>query len=239
MQKWIVFFITIHVLSAAKGMVFIMNDSIENTNGTTDSPEQPAEAVSLLQGKTVPGLNFKKALRRFAGDESAYVHILRTFTMNTRKLLVFIDSFGKEDIEEYEIKVHSMRGSCGSICADELADTATELEKAARDSDWDYISTHNKIFADGVRTLINDIDDFLVSIDSQTQKVSREKPDNAALKKLQIACTNYDMDGVDAIMEELDVYSYDSDDGLIDWLHENIELMNFPEVVERLSDITT
>jgi len=217
-------------------MEFIMNDSIENTNSAS---EQSAETVSLLQGKTVPGLNFKKALRRFAGDESAYVHILRTFTMNTRKLLVFIDSFGKEDIEEYEIKVHSMRGSCGSICADELADMATELEKAARDSDWDYISTNNKIFADGVRTLISNIDDFLISIDSQTQKMSREKPDNAALKKLQIACTNYDMDGVDAIMEELDAYSYESDDGLIEWLHENIELMNFPEVVERLSEITT
>ena len=215
-----------------------MNDSIENTNSTSGVPEHPAKVESLLQGETVPGLNFKKAIRRFAGDENAYVHILRTFTINTRKLLAFIDSFGKDDIEEYEIKVHSMRGSCGSICADELADMATELEKAAGKRDWDYIEIYNKKFADGVRTLINDLDVFLVSIDSRAQKMTKEKPDAAALKKLQIACTNYDMDGVDAIMEELAVFSYESDDGLIDWLHENIEMMNFPEIVERISEIT-
>jgi len=216
-----------------------MNDSIKSTNITSGASEQPVEAVSLLQGETIPGLDLAKGFKRFGGDESAYVHIMRTFTLNTRKLLDFIESVGKDDIEEYEIKVHSMRGSCGSICASELADMATELEKAAKDRDWDYISTHNKPFADGVRNLINDLEDFLVSLDSRIQKQTKEKPDTEALERLQIACTNYDMDGVDAVMEELSAYSYESDDGLIDWLHENIEMMNFPEVVEKLSDIIT
>ena len=219
-------------------MGFNMNDFNESTSNTSSASEQPAEAVQLLQGVTIPGINLAKGYKRFGGDESAYIHILRTFTLNTRNLLAFIDAINEDDIEEYAIKVHSMRGSCGSICADALADMATELEKAAEKRDWDYISTQNKIFADGVRNLINELDDFLATVDYRIKKMIKNKPDTAALKKLQIACTNYDMDGVDAIMEELDVYIYESDDGLIDWLHENIELMNFPEIVERLSEIT-
>jgi len=214
-----------------------MNDSIENT--TSGAPEQPDEAISFLQGGNIPGLDLVKGFKRFGGDEKAYIQIMRVFTINSGKLLSFFDSISKDDIEEYETKIHSMRGTCGSICADTLADMATELEKAAKESDWDYISKHNKQFADGVRALINDLDDFIASIDSRIQKPIRDKPDTAALKTLQIACTNYDMDGVDAVMEELTVYSYESDGGLIDWLQENIEMMNFPEVVERLTEITT
>ena len=186
---------------------------------------------------TVSGLDAERGLRRFAGDEEAYIYVLRTFTANTYKLLAFFDSFSKDDIEEYEIKVHSLKGSSASISADELAEIASELEKAASARDWDYISKHHPQFVSAIRDLLAGLEEMLAVIDSESKKENKDKPDPAALKKLQTACDNYDMDGVDAVMEEMLKYNYESDDGLVDWLQENIELMNFSEIVERLSGL--
>ena len=209
----------------------------KSNNGISNRPAQPVETLSLLQGMSVPGLDMVKGVVRFIGDEKAYIHVLRTFTVNTRKLLTFFDSMSSDDIAEYEIKIHSLRGSSASISADSAASMATELEKAAIAKDWEYISTHNKRFTDDIRELLSGIDDLLTTIDSLNQKEKKDKPDAAALQRLQIACDNYDMGAVDTVMEELTAYSYESDNGLVEWLNENIELMNFSEVVERLSGL--
>ena len=46
---------------------------------------------------------------------------------------------------------------------------------------------------------------------------------------------NFDTSGADAIMSEIDEYQYESDDGLTDWLRDNVDVMNFEEIVKRLT----
>jgi len=38
-------------------------------------------------------------------------------------------------------------------------------------------------------------------------------------------------------MEEIEMYEYETDNELSNWLRENIDLINFAEVVERLDNI--
>jgi len=38
-------------------------------------------------------------------------------------------------------------------------------------------------------------------------------------------------------MEKIDEYQYDSDDGLSEWLRENIDLMNYSQVTEKLTSV--
>ena len=45
------------------------------------------------------------------------------------------------------------------------------------------------------------------------------------------------MGEVDAVMEEITKYQYKSDDGLVEWLRENVDLVNFDEIVQKLSDL--
>jgi len=206
-------------------------------NTLVNESDQSGETVSKLQDKVVPGLDMIKGVKRFIDDEDAYIHVLRTFSVNTRNLLAFFDSVTKDDIVEYETKVHSMRGSSASICADSLASKATALENAAIERDWDYILEHNKPFTDDVRALVTGLENLMIALDSQSQKPKKDKPDPEVLKKLKTACDNYDMDDVDDAMDEITSYMYESDDGLVAWLQENIELMNFSEVVERLTGV--
>jgi hypothetical protein len=42
------------------------------------------------------------------------------------------------------------------------------------------------------------------------------------------------MDKVDEAMEQLTIYQYETDNGFMDWLKENVNLMNFDEIVEIL-----
>jgi hypothetical protein len=56
-----------------------------------------------------------------------------------------------------------------------------------------------------------------------------------ALSRLLAACDAYDMDGVDAAMKEIEASRYGADEGLVAWLRENVDRMNFAEIKERLS----
>jgi hypothetical protein len=205
----------------------------------TEAPE-PGEShevkASLLEGKEVDGLNIIGGIERFNGDEEVYINILHSYAVNTSSLLDSIEANPEGKLKSYEITVHSIKGSSFGICADNVGRLAADLERAAKAFETSYIVKHNQVFLVAARKLISDIEEMLASLDLDSQKELKGKPDSFVLKKLVIACEAYDMDGVDAAMEEITGYQYDADDGLVDWLKENVDLMNFDEIVERLKN---
>jgi len=215
----------------------------ENTTESSKAPGNPdtggkssPEAAHPLHGKEVTGLNMTEGIRRFGGDADIYLNVLRSFTVNTRNILKTIVTGSDGDRTNYQITVHSIKGSCASISANLLAGLAKNLEDAAAANNWDFVTENNAPFIATAGRLISDLEAMFALIDSQSAKQKKEKPDTEVLKKLKSACESYDMDAVDSAMDELTGYSYESDEDLIDWLHENIEKMNFTEIIERLTD---
>ena len=202
-----------------------------------DPPGIREGALTLLSGKEVAGLNIENGVKRFSGDEEVYINILHSYAVNTRSLLDSIDPVPENRLKSYEITVHSIKGSSYGICADAVARIAADLERAAKDFELDYVKKHNGLFVAVVRRLITDIDNMLESLNLDSLKPIKDKPDSASLQNLIYACTAYDMDEVDAAMEDITRYQYENDDGLVAWLKENINMMNFDEIVEKLSDI--
>ena len=45
------------------------------------------------------------------------------------------------------------------------------------------------------------------------------------------------MDGADAAMAQIEKYRYTSDNGLANWLREKIDVMDFAQIIERLSNL--
>jgi len=39
-------------------------------------------------------------------------------------------------------------------------------------------------------------------------------------------------------MNEIEAFQYEADDGLAHWLRDNVDQMNYTEIVEKLSEIT-
>ena len=82
---------------------------------------------------------------------------------------------------------------------------------------------------------MNDLEEFLLKNAPDQYKTKMDSPDPKHLKKLLKACEKYDMDEVDAVMAEIEKCEYSNDEGLALWLRENVNQMNFRQIVERLT----
>jgi len=218
---------------------WIRDKEQEELYGRTDSQVFPVHDDDKnwhALEKGISGINVEKGLSRFYNDKSAYIDVLRSYAKNTVPLLEESKNVSSENLENYATIVHGIKGSSGGICAEETAGIAGALEKAALAGDYDYITAQNANLTETAYKLISDINTMLEELDKDNKKPKKDKPDSEALERLLHACRNYEMSNADAILEELEVYDYESGGELVRWLRENVEQVNFEEIVEKLSN---
>jgi len=181
------------------------------------------------------GLDIDKGIERFGGEEETYFNILRSYVTNTRPQLESLNDIGADKLSDYAIVVHGIKGASRGILAEMIGDYASDLEKAAKAGDIEYLNQNNPIFLDVVSRFIDDLEEMLDEKNKDVQKPKKSAPDKEALEKLLIACQKYDMDEASAAIEEIDRYEYEDDEEFAAWLRENVELTNFSHIVEKLS----
>jgi len=172
---------------------------------------------------------------RFNGDAESYYRVLRSYTSHTRSLLVALANVSAENLSDFAIVVHGIKGASRGICADMIGNAAEKLENAAQASNFDYVASHRQTFLGATQKLLDDLDAMFAKIDAVNKKPQKNKLDVATLAELLNACEHYDMDGVDSAMEKITGYEYTSDAELADWLQENVEKMNFAEIKNALT----
>ncbi|MCL1805370.1 MAG: ATP-binding protein [Clostridiales bacterium] len=187
-------------------------------------------------GKGLEGVDIDEGIERFGGDEDAYFDVLRSFVLNTPPLLEAAKGVTGDNLPDYTIIVHGIKGSGRGICANEFADIAEALEKAARAEDFDFVDAHNASFLSAAWKLISDMDDMLLKIYLDNPKPVKDEPDMATLDKLSEACANYDMDSADTALAELECFEYETNGELVPWLRENVEDVNFALIIEKLNE---
>jgi len=77
-------------------------------------------------------LDVEKGIQRFGGDRESYMQILRSFTASARSLLTSVRGVTEDNLANYAINVHGIKGSSRSIFADNTGNMAEDLEKAAQ-----------------------------------------------------------------------------------------------------------
>ncbi|MCL2834318.1 MAG: ATP-binding protein [Treponema sp.] len=187
-------------------------------------------------GKVVKGVDLDKGLARFDNDEDIYLDVLRSFAKNTRPLLEQIKNPSSENLADYAVIVHGIKGSSRGIYAIMLGSRAEVLEKAAREGDLQFILTNNDEFINETLMLIDSIEEAQIKI-IQGNKDGKEKPDQEILAKLLDSCNKYDVDGIDHAIEEMEEFVYSGDDGLVEWLRENVDQMNYQIIIDKLSKL--
>jgi len=150
-------------------------------------------------------------------------------------MLDAINTISEDEITAYKIKVHGIKGASLAIYADEIGKAAGALEKAAKENDFEYIKENNPALLEIAYKLVDGLSEMLSAIDSEIQKPLKAQPDKELLINLLNACKTYDMNSADKAMTEIEKYQYDSDDGLVNQLREYFDIMNYTEIVERLS----
>jgi HPt (histidine-containing phosphotransfer) domain-containing protein len=114
-------------------------------------------SVPQPQAWTIEGLDKEKALVQFGGSEETYLIILQSYVVNTPGLLEKIRTCTEENLQDYAIVVHGIKGTSYGICADVVGKQAETLEQAARQSGFQYVSKHNDEFVKATEELIGRI----------------------------------------------------------------------------------
>ena len=198
---------------------------------------KPADSSLHLLSKEISGLNIPEGLLRYHNDEAMYLKVLRSYTADMGSMLNSIEVISKDKLADYEIIVHSIKGASLDIFAEQTGKTAKELEMAAKSGDFNYIEAHNAQFVEIAKKLISELENVISAIDAENPKPKKDKPDIKVLFELLKACKAYDMDGADEAMDEIEKYQYTADDGLAVWLRENIYMMNFAQIIQKLSTL--
>ena len=185
--------------------------------------------------RMVDGLDVRKGLERFGGDKATYLDVLQSFVTHTRPLLETVAKVSRDSLNSYAITIHGMKGSCRGICAERAGDQAEALELAAKDGDLDFVQEHNAVFIATASKLLDDLQAAVSELREKEEKAKKERPDAQMLEKLLAACKNCDVAAIDETIKEIDCFEYESDGGLVAWLKENVDQMNYDEIVQRLS----
>jgi len=212
-------------------------ESLADSKSTKSGANQQNILIFRLSQLEIPGIDIKKGIDRYAGDVHAYYKILRSYAANVRDILNEMPEINKETLADYTIRVHSIKGASYDLFAESLAQKAKLLEDAARAENFDYISQNNDLLKSEAMELIKKIEAVIEDIDAELPRNMKEKPDAGSLSRLCAACEVYDMDGVDAAMEEIDAHTYTSDEGLAEWLKAKVDLMSFSEIVAKLREL--
>jgi CheY-like chemotaxis protein len=202
--------------------------------------EQLDKAVNMWvrdkeKEKALQSVDIARGIKRFSGDEESYRQVLRTYVESTPALIETLRGFGPDELTKAATVFHGIKGSSYAICADFVGKEAEALEYAAKNGDADFVKTNTELFINALKTLVADLGMLLADALHDEVKPVLDEPDKTSLEKLRRACKDYDMDGVDAAMDELEKYRYEKGNELIDWLREEINKAEFEEICESLS----
>jgi CheY-like chemotaxis protein len=194
------------------------------------SEEEEAASSALLAGVSIDGIDTKKALERFGSGGTTLKDVWRSYCVNTRPLLARLAGYLEAgNLADYAIVVHGIKGSSYGIFAQEVGAEAEKLENAAKNGDRETVAAQHPALEEHIEALIKNIDRALEEIDAAYKTVAAE-PDPALLQELREACRAFDIDAVDALMEQLEAPRYERGDGLVAWLRNRVDSTAFEEI---------
>ncbi|MDR0425400.1 MAG: response regulator [Clostridiales Family XIII bacterium] len=192
-------------------------------------------APAALDIPNIEGIDVGRCVERFGGDAETAMQVLHSYVANTMPLLKAASMPEEGKLMEYAVIVHGIKGSSRGICAEETGDLAEALEHAAKAGDMGFVMMNNGRFIAETEKLLERMEAALGEVDAKNAKPVKDAPDAALLRKLAKCCGDYDMDGVDEAMAELESYSYQEQGETVAWLKEKIDAMEFMEVCEKFS----
>lgn len=144
----------------------------QETDGTSD-PKQEEEW-------SIPGIDIAKALSYIGGSRELYISLLQTYLDGSEERIRKLEECkNKEDIFNYDITIHGLKGISASIGADSMAIAAAGLEEACKDPQtaMTYIQMNHDQVVSRYRELLEQIKKWLANIETDG-KIEKEAVTN-------------------------------------------------------------
>jgi HPt (histidine-containing phosphotransfer) domain-containing protein len=145
--------------------------------------------------------------------------------------------FSEEELDQYTIAVHGLKGASFNIHAEDVGNFAASLEAAARSGDIATIKAQNKDLIEATETLISSLNELLAKTEKSRDKKRRSiSPDPMLLNRLFDASKQYRPALMEEAITELEKYEYDSGGDLVLWLREQFENLEYEAIQECLEN---
>jgi signal transduction histidine kinase/FixJ family two-component response regulator/HPt (histidine-containing phosphotransfer) domain-containing protein len=201
---------------------------------TAPGTDIESQIAALIRENPVDGLDAEKGLERFGGDGKTYLDSLHSYAEHTPALLEAARDTAS--LPDYAITVHGIKGSSYGVSANTIGRWAEKLEHAARAGNKELVEGENGEFITTLEQFIGALRGFLDILEGKLQRPHKATPDSMLLTQIAEAAENYDMGGLDSLMEELERYTYEEESELVAWLKEQISMSEFEAITERLAD---
>lgn len=155
----------------------------EDGNGDTATEGQETDGTSDLQQAeewSIPGIDIAKALSYIGGSRELYISLLQTYLDGSEERIRKLEECkNKEDIFNYDITIHGLKGISASIGADSMAVAAAGLEEACKDPQtaMTYIQMNHDQAVSRYRELLEQIKKWLANIETDG-KIEKEAVTN-------------------------------------------------------------
>jgi HPt (histidine-containing phosphotransfer) domain-containing protein len=201
-----------------------------------------ADSRRIFQDSKLDGIDTAEGIKRYS-TEHAYLQIIRSYHLHTPVILEKMETLGQmsEDgqtsgisLADYMIIVHGLKGSSYSISANAVGKEAGKLETAAKAGDMEEVMKGNGPFIAMTKSLLLDLGDFLQKTSNIEVKPGKNAPDSELLVRLLEAAKEYKTATMEQIIKQLESFEYESGGGLVAWLREQMDNLEYTAICSRL-----
>lgn len=182
----------------------------------------PAEKISYgkvgknkkeqAENVEIPGIDVYKGIAQCGMSLENYIEILKLVVRDGSKFIQNIDGTIGENMVNYKIGVHGIKGMLFNIGADECGNMAKELENAAKNENSIYIRKNHGKFITEFQKLIDNINNYLAEKGIIIENKEDADSFDGFVRKIQKAANEYDFPAIDAIKKEMEKLSMSDDE---------------------------
>jgi len=208
------------------------------------SKEKNEAINSILLKNKIDGIDIAKGIKKYDGDMEFYLKLLHVYSSSIRSSFDILKNFSEDNLKNYEIKVHGIKGISRDIFAEKTSKDAAMLEKAASSKDLDYIKENNPPFLEAINVLVAKIDEMLEAsfkelegLKENKEKEIKDKIEERDLIELLDSCNKHYMDGAENAIAKIEQYHYKTDNDLVFFLREKVDMIKFEDIIEKLNNM--
>ncbi|MDR2477672.1 MAG: response regulator [Treponema sp.] len=132
--------------------------------GGTDKSAAPQDGAAGSIAAVIAGIDYAGGVKRMGNREAAYIRVLTSYSANMPTLLAKIRGFTGQNLADYIITVHGIKGSSYGICAEAVGKQAEALEMAGKSGDIETILAMNDGFILQTEKLVADIRRYVTAL---------------------------------------------------------------------------
>ena len=192
----------------------------------------------IFEGINLEGVDVAEGIERYSGRD-IYLDVVRSYCLHTPALLDKMRNVSVENLREYAVIVHGLKGSSYAISAKSVGQEAEKLEMAARAGNFEEAMKHGASFIAMTEALLSNLGELLrKSAAAVEPKNTASVPDSSLLSSLLEAAKKYKASVMEQIISELESYEYETDGELVSWLRAQMNNFEYDIIRERLEKET-